>query len=47
MNFFFKTTARVVNLFEILNWGVKLFNVLENSDQPKYQALKMTGTFCL
>ena len=24
----------VLNVFEVLSWGIRLFNVLENSNQP-------------
>ena len=43
VNFFFKNSDEVLNFLETLSWSIKLFNILKNSNQPQYTALKMTN----
>ena len=39
--FFLKKKDRVIKFFKIFIWEIKLFNFLENSNQPYYPPWKM------
>ena len=42
--FFFKNSDGVLNFIKIFSWGIKIFNVLENSKRPQYSTLKITNS---